>query len=132
MNVTVQDEPDQVVVFMAEKRLDAAIAGEFKDTVRPHVAARGPDVVLDLGAVEFLDSSGLGAVIALKKALPEGRRMRLRGLTPNVALQPGENTITVDNPTETSNVLVWISKLGTLDGQSRTNISEITLRAVAD
>lgn len=85
MNVTVQDEPDQVVVFMAEKRLDAAIAGEFKDTVRPHVAARGPDVVLDLGAVEFLDSSGLGAVIALKKALPEGRRMRLRGLTPNVA-----------------------------------------------
>lgn len=53
-------------------------------------------------------------------------------LTPNVALQPGENTITVDNPTETSNVLVWISKLGTLDGQSRTNISEITLRAVAD
>lgn len=53
-------------------------------------------------------------------------------LTPNVALQPGENTITVDNRTETSNVLVWIPKLGTLDGQSRTNISEITLRAVAD
>ncbi|WP_301123332.1 serine/threonine-protein kinase [Mycolicibacterium fortuitum] len=53
-------------------------------------------------------------------------------LTPNVALQPGENTITVDKRTETSNVLVWIPKLGTLDGQSRTNISEITLRAVAD
>lgn len=53
-------------------------------------------------------------------------------LTPNVVLQPGENTITVDNQTETSNVLVWISKLGTLDGQSRTNISEITLRAAGD
>jgi serine/threonine protein kinase len=53
-------------------------------------------------------------------------------LTPNVALQPGENTITVDNPTETSNVLVWISKLGTTDGQSRTNVSEITLRAAGD
>ncbi|MCG7609033.1 MULTISPECIES: serine/threonine-protein kinase [Mycobacterium] len=53
-------------------------------------------------------------------------------LTPNVAIQPGENTITVDNQTETSNVLVWISKLGTLDGQSRTNISEITLRAAGD
>ncbi len=52
-------------------------------------------------------------------------------LTPNVALQPGDNTITVDNQTETSNVLVWISKLGTLDGQSRTNISEITLRGSA-
>ncbi len=53
-------------------------------------------------------------------------------LTPNVALQPGENTITVDNQTETSNVVVWISKLGTLDGQSRTSISEITLRAAGD
>ncbi|CRZ14353.1 serine/threonine-protein kinase [Mycolicibacterium neworleansense] len=53
-------------------------------------------------------------------------------LTPNVVLQPGDNTISVDNQTETSNVLVWISKLGTLDGQSRTNISEITLRAAGD
>lgn len=53
-------------------------------------------------------------------------------LTPYVALQPGENTITVDNPTETSNVLVWISKLGTTDGQSRTSISEIMLRATGD
>lgn len=50
-------------------------------------------------------------------------------LTPNVSLQPGENTITVDNQTETSDVLVWISKLGTVDGQSRTAISDITLRA---
>ncbi|MED5814595.1 serine/threonine-protein kinase [Mycolicibacterium sp. 050232] len=53
-------------------------------------------------------------------------------LTRNVALQPGENTITVDNQTKTSNVLVWISKLGTLDGQSRAAISEITLRAAGD
>ncbi len=50
-------------------------------------------------------------------------------LTPSVTLQPGENTITVDSPTQTSNVLVWISKLGTTDGQSRTAISGITLRA---
>lgn len=84
MDVKVMDETDQIVVRMCEKRLDAAIAGQFKDKVRPHVAARGPDLVLDLAAVEFLDSSGLGAVIALKKALPDGRRMVLRGLTPNV------------------------------------------------
>lgn len=84
MDVTVQDESGQVVIRMAEKRLDAAIAGEFKDTVRPHIATHGPDLVLDLAAVDFLDSSGLGAVIALRKALPEGRRLQLRGLTPNV------------------------------------------------
>ncbi len=50
-------------------------------------------------------------------------------LTPTTPLQPGDNRIEVHDRTETSNVLVWISKLGTTDGQSRTAISEITLQA---
>jgi hypothetical protein len=33
----------------------------------------------------------------------------------------------VNNKTKTANVLVWITKLGTTDGQSRTSISDITL-----
>lgn len=52
----------------------------------------------------------------------------LVGTTP---LQPGHNRIEVHNSTKTSNVLVWITKLGTTDGQSRTAISEITLQAAA-
>lgn len=50
-------------------------------------------------------------------------------LTPTTPLQPGHNRIEVDNGTTTSNVLVWISTLGTTDGESRTEISEITLQA---
>jgi serine/threonine-protein kinase len=52
-------------------------------------------------------------------------------LTPTTPLQPGQNRIAVHDRTKTSNVLVWISKLGTTDGQSRTAISEITLRAAS-
>lgn len=52
-------------------------------------------------------------------------------LVPNTPLQPGHNRIEVDDPTKTSNVLVWISKLGTTDGQSRTDISEITVQAAS-
>ena len=84
MNVTIEDQADHILVRMGERRLDAAIAGEFKDTVRPHVAARGPDMVLDLSAVEFLDSSGLGAVVAVMKSLTPDRRLELAGLTANV------------------------------------------------
>ena len=51
-------------------------------------------------------------------------------LTPSTPLQPGENTITVDDQTKTSDVLVWITKLGKTDGQSRTEVSNVTLRAV--
>ncbi len=52
-------------------------------------------------------------------------------LTPITTLQPGRNRIAVNDRTKTSNVLVWISTLGTTDGQNRTEISEITLQAAA-
>lgn len=52
----------------------------------------------------------------------------LVGTTP---LQQGENRIEVHDNTKTSNVMVWITKLGTTDGQSRTEISNVTLQAAA-
>jgi serine/threonine protein kinase len=52
-------------------------------------------------------------------------------LTPTTPLQPGHNRVEVHDSTKTSNVLVWIAKLGTTDGQSRTEISEITVQGVA-
>ena len=52
-------------------------------------------------------------------------------LTPTTPLQPGYNRIEVHDRTETSNVLVWITTLGTTDGQSRTAISEIALQAAS-
>lgn len=52
----------------------------------------------------------------------------LVGTTP---LQQGHNRIEVHDTKKTSNVLVWITKLGTTDGKSRTEIAEITLQAAA-
>ena len=52
-------------------------------------------------------------------------------LTPTTPLQPGHNRIAVHDPTKTSNVLVWISTLGSTQGESRMEISEITLQAAA-
>ncbi|WP_041315402.1 murein biosynthesis integral membrane protein MurJ [Mycobacterium sp. JS623] len=50
-------------------------------------------------------------------------------LVPATTLKPGSNTIKVDNPAPTSNVLVWVSTLGQVDGKSRSDIAEVTLRA---
>ena len=52
----------------------------------------------------------------------------LTGATP---LKPGSNTIQVDNAPATSNLLVWVSTLGQVDGKSRSDIAEITLKAVS-
>ncbi|MHA3024852.1 murein biosynthesis integral membrane protein MurJ [Mycobacterium sp. BMJ-28] len=50
-------------------------------------------------------------------------------LAPATPLKKGSNTITVENASPTSYVLVWISTLGTVDGKNRADISEITLKA---
>ena len=49
-------------------------------------------------------------------------------MTPSTPLRPGKNTITVSGASPTSYVLVWIDKLGTVGGESRTDVSEITLK----
>ncbi len=41
-------------------------------------------VILDLSSVKFIDSSGLGAIVAAMKQLGSGRRLDLAGLTPVV------------------------------------------------
>ncbi|WP_235674754.1 murein biosynthesis integral membrane protein MurJ [Mycolicibacterium pulveris] len=50
----------------------------------------------------------------------------LKSATP---VKPGSNTITVDAASPTSNLLVWVSKLGQVNGKSRSDIAEITVKA---
>jgi putative peptidoglycan lipid II flippase len=52
-------------------------------------------------------------------------------LTQPMTMHPGHNSIPVKASAPTSHLLVWISTLGTTDGQSRANISEITVQAAS-
>lgn len=83
MNLTYTQHDAVGVVHIADARLDASIAIEFKETFRA-LTAHGGDVILDLRDIEFLDSSGLGAIVAVYKALGSGRSMALAGLQPPV------------------------------------------------
>lgn len=85
MNLIIASNTDCTVVQVDEPRLDAAIALGFKDRMREIIARSTGRILLDLGAVAFLDSSGLGAIIAMHKAMPPGRQLELSCLTPNVA-----------------------------------------------
>jgi anti-sigma B factor antagonist len=67
-----------------DDRLDAASAIAFKDRMREAARTDSGRVVLDLSRVMFMDSSGLGAVVAVLKLLGPDRRLELAGLTPTV------------------------------------------------
>ncbi|MFB9222935.1 STAS domain-containing protein [Paracoccus cavernae] len=84
MKLSISSQEDRQIVTIEEARLDAAIATAFKDRMREILPQAGAGIILDLSQVNFMDSSGLGAVIAVLKAMPEGRELQLAGLTPNV------------------------------------------------
>jgi len=52
-------------------------------------------------------------------------------LTPPTPMQQGRNRIPVDGSAPESNVLVWVSTLGSSDGQSRIAISETEVQATS-
>lgn len=84
MELASKTEEQLRIVSVQDARIDAAVAIEFKDAMRSETDG-GPDlVVLDLSNVEFIDSSGLGAIVAAMKNMGKDRRLALAGLTPTV------------------------------------------------
>jgi anti-sigma B factor antagonist len=73
-----------IVIKVMDDRIDAAGAIQFKERMRELVAEPSERVVLDMSNVGFLDSSGLGAVVSVMKALGPVRRLELSGLTATV------------------------------------------------
>lgn len=84
MKLTSESSNAVLTVHVIEDRIDAASAIQFKERMRDITQGSGPRVVLDLSQVMFLDSSGLGAVVAVMKLLSPDRKLELAGLTQTV------------------------------------------------
>ena len=74
-----------LIIRVMESRIDAAVAIQFKDRMRGLLNDTPERVIADMTRVDFLDSSGLGAVVASMKHLGPERKLELAGLTPTVA-----------------------------------------------
>jgi putative peptidoglycan lipid II flippase len=85
-----------------------------------------------VGAVN-IDISSTGTQVEIRSATtPSPATLEeTTVLTPATTLKLGHNTIPVKSAAPTSNLLVWISTLGTTDGKSRAAISEITVQAAS-
>ncbi len=84
MHMTASNAEGVLIVTVMDRRIDAAVAVRFKDKMQEMTGDSQERVILDLGQVEFLDSSGLGAVVGAMKHLGRQRRLDLANLTPTV------------------------------------------------
>lgn len=101
----------------------------FKNGVGLMLQLPQPTVV---GAVTLnVTSTGTSVQIRSSQSATPSSLSDTTELTPATPLKPGSNTISVNKASSTSYVLVWISTLGTVDGKSRTDISEITIKAAS-
>jgi len=84
MDLRSRSEDNLQVVSVHDSRIDAAVALEFKEAMRTTTEGGSETVVLDLSEVQFIDSSGLGAIVASMKHMGQSRKLALAGLTPTV------------------------------------------------
>jgi anti-sigma B factor antagonist len=81
MEISSRNEGAICIVSVQEARIDAAVALAFKEAMRRTTEGGTNDVILDLRQVKFIDSSGLGAIVATMKFLAPERALILAGLT---------------------------------------------------
>ncbi len=84
MELRKTEYPDTLVITVEAPRIDAAAAIRFKDLMREYCASAPARIILDLAQVDFVDSSGLGAIVASMKQLSEGQVLELATLSPTV------------------------------------------------
>ncbi|MGA3253762.1 MAG: murein biosynthesis integral membrane protein MurJ [Mycobacterium sp.] len=101
----------------------------FKSGVGLMLQLPSPTVV----GVVNIDTVSTGTKVEIRSAsTPSPAKLEdTTVLAPAFALKPGHNVIPVRSGSPTSNLLVWISTLGTTDGKSRADISEIRVQAAS-
>jgi anti-sigma B factor antagonist len=87
MQIDVTDAGDGVAVAALTGRLNMASAGRLREAVNSAVAAGRTRIAVDLTSVEFMDSSGLGALVnGLKVARQAGGDLRIASPSEQVRL----------------------------------------------
>ncbi len=75
----------QTLVFTLENRVDIATIKRLEPELRELSETQSPDLIIDMTQVNFIDSSGIGAIVFLYKRLKSrGHHLRLL----NVSGQP--------------------------------------------
>jgi anti-anti-sigma factor len=85
MQLAFEDKGDVTIVRVQEAKLTYPVLSAFFSEVRQRVEAGARKLVMDLGAVSYLDSASIGCLMDVHRLVQErGGALRLSGLQPRV------------------------------------------------
>jgi anti-sigma B factor antagonist len=85
MKCTTELREGRTVLVVGEERLDASNSGDLRETMLGILEPGGQQLVIDLSQVNFIDSSGLGALLSgFKSANLRSGSLVLAGLQSRV------------------------------------------------
>jgi anti-sigma B factor antagonist len=79
MRIEQQNESGVAVLAIMDTRIDARVATEFKRRISDVIEGGSSRIALDLSKVEFVDSSGLGAIVTILKMVGRNGELSIAG-----------------------------------------------------
>lgn len=87
MEIVTEKLDDLITVVRGEGRLNMVSAPVLRQAVTESIAGGRPRIVVDLSGIEFMDSSGLGALVGcLKTARQAGGDLRISAPSDQVVM----------------------------------------------
>ena len=79
------DEKEEKWVFKAQGDLDIYTSSQFKEEVLKHFNEKETDIIINGEELEYVDSTGLGALISLLKTVKEKEaKIYIEDVKPNI------------------------------------------------
>ncbi len=119
MDLTVEHDGDVGILRVKEAKLTYPTLSSFMSEVRQLVEGGTRKLVIDLGAVSYIDSASIGCLMDIRRLLQErGGALRLSSLQPRVETMlsmTGVNRIIDIHPENTQAVAAFGAGKGTAD-----------------
>lgn len=80
MTIKVSTDNNFTLIESVSERLDAAQSIQFKEDVKEAIQQSDKSVILDLSALKFMDSTGLGVLVSTLKILKGERDLVIFGI----------------------------------------------------
>lgn len=82
--ITAEVKGSTINIGLLLTRMDAASSGKFKNEIAQAWASDLTGATIDMTCVEFIDSSGVGALLGVYRRFTEGSTVTLKSMKPQV------------------------------------------------